>query len=566
MDDRGHKSNNALMDSNEKQTNDSKGTNETKSLLGRLRSVLQSDLDLIPYKLFYTSVYGAGGCLLPYLPLYYKQLGFSAVQTGILLSIRPLSCFLISPFWGFLADRYQKRRIFLVIGALTYLIKTMSILIIQPKHQRCLFIQESYGNISLAHAKRESQLDANFLNRIFNWKMFVSHQSHKQSRQLVISPPGLMKFNKTQTFVNERHFKTGQRGVSPKQPHPEEYDQERHRSTYSVSIDKGEMEVLFYILLALMIVGDTIIAMVYPVADSCLIDLLSEKKNCYGRIRLWGALSSSLGTLVIGIFIDQSTFNDCGQIRADYKIAFYFSVALMAVSSASILCMKIVYSCKLSKQATFLDIIPLCTSSPKFAFWMASLYLGMLDGFQTQFTSWFLDDLGASSLIVGAAASLHYGFNMVTFFFANYLLDFLSYIRAIGMTLAIYVVLFSCLSVTRAPWLVLFLHSLAGTCFSISWVASVAKVGSEFSSGGLGTTAQGILFGLYMGAGLGGGASLGGVLITFIGIRAAYRLFAGMALLVLIMYSVLSRIESTDDTKEEYQAILTEDPETVREK
>ena len=69
-----------------------------------------------------------------------------------------------------------------------------------------------------------------------------------------------------------------------------------------------------------------------------------------------------------------------------------------------------------------------------------------------------------------------------------------------------------------------------------------------------------------MGAGLGGGASLGGVLITFIGIRAAYRLFAGMALLVLTMYSVFSRIESTDDNKEEYQAILTEDPETVREK
>lgn len=44
------------------------------------------------------------------------------------------------------------------------------------------------------------------------------------------------------------------------------------------------MEVLFYVLLVLMIVGDIIIVMVYFVVDSCFIDLLSEKKNCYGWI------------------------------------------------------------------------------------------------------------------------------------------------------------------------------------------------------------------------------------------------------------------------------------------
>lgn len=64
------------------------------------------------------------------------------------------------------------------------------------------------------------------------------------------------------------------------------------------------MEVLFYILLVLMIVGDIIIVMVYFVVDSCFIDLLNEKKNCYGWIWLWGVLSLLLGMLVIGIFID----------------------------------------------------------------------------------------------------------------------------------------------------------------------------------------------------------------------------------------------------------------------
>ena len=115
----------------------------------------------------------------------------------------------------------------------------------------------------------------------------------------------------------------------------------------------------------------------------------------------------------------------------------------------------------------------------------------MLDGFQTEFTTWFLDDLGASSVIVDLAASLHYGFNMVIFFVANYVLDFLGYSRAINLCLAVYVVIFASFSVTQIPWLSLILHTLARICFAVSWTASVAYSGSESSSVGLGATAQG---------------------------------------------------------------------------
>ena len=67
-----------------------------------------------------------------------------------------------------------------------------------------------------------------------------------------------------------------------------------------------------------------------------------------------------------------------------------------------------------------------------------------------------------------------------------------------------------------------------------------------------------------MGAGLGGGAILGGSLISFIGIRAAYQLFAGLAFLILIVYNVLSRLGNEDDDEEEsevrYQGVSVEEP------
>ena len=77
----------------------------------------------------------------------------------------------------------------------------------------------------------------------------------------------------------------------------------------------------------------------------------------------------------------------------------------------------------------------------------------------------------------------------------------------------------------------------------------------------------GILFGLYMGAGLGGGAILGGALVSFTGIRTAYQLFAGTAFLGLIMYSVLWRLGIKNDREDHpevrYQPVSSEDAEAV---
>ena len=70
-----------------------------------------------------------------------------------------------------------------------------------------------------------------------------------------------------------------------------------------------------------------------------------------------------------------------------------------------------------------------------------------------------------------------------------------------------------------------------------------------------------------MGAGLWGGACLGGALISFTGIRTAYQLLAGVAFIMLIMFGVSSRMANTDDDVEQcevqYQPILTEDLEDV---
>ena len=88
-----------------------------------------------------------------FLPLYFKQLGLSAAQTGLLVGIRPLCQAIGAPFWGILADKYKRRKTILVLGASAWLIKNMLILVIRPSHQVCV---ATVGNESHLVTKRDS--------------------------------------------------------------------------------------------------------------------------------------------------------------------------------------------------------------------------------------------------------------------------------------------------------------------------------------------------------------------------------------------------------------------------
>lgn len=55
----------------------------------------------------------AVGCLTPFITLYFRSLGFSGIQVGVLSAVMPLSTALLAPLWGLLADLSAKHRLLL---------------------------------------------------------------------------------------------------------------------------------------------------------------------------------------------------------------------------------------------------------------------------------------------------------------------------------------------------------------------------------------------------------------------------------------------------------------------
>ncbi|XP_057292972.1 major facilitator superfamily domain-containing protein 6-like [Hydractinia symbiolongicarpus] len=76
---------------------------------------------LLPPKLFYFFFFAANGTLMPYLVLFFKQLGLTPSQVGIVTGFKPFMSFICTPVWGYIADKYKKTKWIYIISLLAYI-------------------------------------------------------------------------------------------------------------------------------------------------------------------------------------------------------------------------------------------------------------------------------------------------------------------------------------------------------------------------------------------------------------------------------------------------------------
>lgn len=68
------------------------------------------------------SYYATTAVLLPFLPIYFLNQGFTSAQIGILMTIGPFVAIFAQPFWGYMSDRYNSlKKIIFLLWALTIL-------------------------------------------------------------------------------------------------------------------------------------------------------------------------------------------------------------------------------------------------------------------------------------------------------------------------------------------------------------------------------------------------------------------------------------------------------------
>lgn len=271
-------------------------------------------------------------------------------------------------------------------------------------------------------------------------------------------------------------------------------------------------------------------APIIPLVDNSVLELLGERSNRYGRIRLWGAIGWGVAGPVVGRLVDWGGLNYSFYIFALLQLCGLLVTFGLPIAEASL-------------GGGFWSALRKLAANRRWLIFLAVMFVGgMGQAVIHSFLFLYLADLGASGWTMGLALSSATVSEVAVFFFADRLLVRWGTVRVLAISLVVLVVRLLAYSVIHTTGWVLVVQLLHGLAFSAMWVAGVAHA-KKLAPPGLGATAQGLLTGIYFGLGSAAGSTAGGFLYQTVGPFAMYR-WAAVWVIVGLAALVLSRLST----------------------
>ncbi|ERL87396.1 hypothetical protein D910_04791 [Dendroctonus ponderosae] len=275
------------------------------------------DPELLVVKSFYFFFYSAFGSLFPLMGVYFKQMGMNATQSGFLIGSRPFVEFLAAPFWGSLADRWQKGKVLLLASIACWIIFTVPLGSIQPPAISCM---TSLNNSPVLTVPEVSQ-------HLVNKRSVPDTVLHESYKRRVRSTRALYNISAGQSPVTvgyASNYKEAEHGAWVKP------------IISTIVYKTTDIQKAFFLLMLLIIIGEFFAAPAITLADSAVITILGEDADTYSNQRMFGSFGWGLAMFFVGIALDHSTSfpnHPCGPDTKErnYTICFAtFSVLMGA--------------------------------------------------------------------------------------------------------------------------------------------------------------------------------------------------------------------------------------------
>lgn len=271
----------------------------------------------------------------------------------------------------------------------------------------------------------------------------------------------------------------------------EVYKEELNASvTFMTNIDTKEVDFMFVLFMIIIIVGEFLESPTYALSDASLLKRLGDDREYYGRIRMWGSLGWAVASAMVGLLINYSTFKLCQVVQNNYIIAFYVFVGFVAAAFANSLWFRFSYD----DEKKFEDIgkvAPMLLSLRHTSFLLATLYTGFCYGILVHFVNWYIDDIGGSSAIMGAAGAAREISALIMFAMSATTLQALGNVNSMVLCLLVYIICFICYSILDDPWVAVALEVLDGGTYGLVWSTCVNYMSAVGSSLGVIETTQG---------------------------------------------------------------------------
>jgi len=274
-------------------------------------------------------------------------------------------------------------------------------------------------------------------------------------------------------------------------------------------------------------------APVVPLVDNTVIELLGERKDEYGKQRLWGAVGWGIAAPIVGWVIE----------RNGLQWAFYCYFVLLIGVLASVVRLPVGRS---SIGGPFGKNVRLMLSNRRWLLFLATIFIGGMGlTFALNFLFLYMSDMGASETLMGLSLTVATISELPLWFFADRLLDRWGSRGVLIFSLMACALQAFGYSLVRAPWLVLPVQLLHGPAFSAMWAAGVSYA-AEIAPEGTRATAQTLFSSVAMGLRSAVGALIGGMLYEGFGAVLMFQVGGASTLFGLLVFVLAGRERKGD--------------------
>uniref|UniRef100_A0A3Q1FXG9 Major facilitator superfamily domain containing 6-like n=1 Tax=Acanthochromis polyacanthus TaxID=80966 RepID=A0A3Q1FXG9_9TELE len=371
-------------------------------------------------------------CLLPFLTLYFRQLGLNPAMTGIIMGTKHLVSLVWSPLAALLSKHYNKRRAVIVASLLSSAVVALLLLLLPPVN---VHMQVSSCNMSALRVDPTQSVETKVLTSRVS-PGTASTETHPEAPvSLSVVPPAVNTVKDTISVVTtgkssphlhdhphentsvvvhnslttESSVSSVQTAMKNKRSAPAQGGKQEGGLDFLGSLKAmDDLHQLFFMILLIVLLWECVSCPLEWTVDDGLYEYLdfADASDHYSNTGMWGLLGAVLGVGGTGLLV--STLN-CLIAANTPRIAahFYFFAGLVALILPVAMSLPLHLNKKRDRANRLLKAVQLIRGSPHALLCaFTTLLVGVAGSAVDNFLLWQMQDHGSSELHMGLSLAV----------------------------------------------------------------------------------------------------------------------------------------------------------------
>ncbi|ELU10490.1 hypothetical protein CAPTEDRAFT_116544 [Capitella teleta] len=500
--------------------------------------------------------FGAGqSCLLPFLSLYFRYLGLTASQVGIVFGAKAAVNMIWAPCWTRCSTKFRKKR-FVMVFSMFILLGTYGLMIIIPPASQ--EISDLHANPSDLITSTSLDLTTELLpNPSSTLSITVSVDINASTTPAPLSsttPVSLLNYFSQDSVYNSFANIMNHIHELPKQ------------------INTVIYEKVFAAVMALIIVGEMFSAPAEKLADDTWFEFLdsSDLLEKYGTHKMWMALGCALLPPVLTTAIDRlpCLLAELGQYKIHRILLHFFAFyVLMGLAFVCSICFPI-YSTKdgkkvLQRRGRFCRGLRMLFHDVQVStFTISVLLMGFVQGATSTFLFWLIQDKTGAEQIMGLCLAAAFAGEFFMQGFGRWLVSKVGYAPCVVFGLLVLGGRFAFYSLIADP-----MYIIAGEgfhCLSVSLIWDAVRTYPDFRLNPLvmDRSANSVMNAFYHGIGLAPGCFTAGYIYDWVGLPILFQSCAVLCGVWAVIFAIVQCC-SRKSPKVRYSKLMQDEEEAL---